>query len=335
MTDPIKRQTGTVTESGGTTTVVDLPNGSPIAGNLIVIHHYIGGQDASGMAGPTGFTTAIQTSGVASAGAAIYYKVSDGTEGTSYTCSKGASTAFSAAEIAEWDAGAAWDPTGIVDASGMATGGSADVTLRVTATGPTSQASVLAVASVGTTQSGSYAGWTDGWLDDGLAAVGGRQTSGYKLPAAIETLTTSNSWTSGGFARMVLAAFKRPSSGTAAQGSGTAAWSATATATGSAPLAVPAGASTAAWSATASGVGARDSTGTGTAAWSATASGVGAVPFSPVIHDYGTAVLAGDGVSTVTLAADGVSTVTLAGDGVSIATLGAQPLVTVTLHTID
>lgn len=207
-----RRQTATNSGSGGTTIDAVSPS-VPLAGSLLVIHHYIGGQDTSLMAGPTGFKTAIQTSGVGSAGAAIYYKVADGTEGTTFTCSKGASTAFSAVEFFEWVADAPWVDAGIVDAVGMATGASADLTIRITASGPTSQASVLAVASVGTTQSGSYNGWTDGFADDGLAAVGGRQTSGYKLPTSIETLTTSNTWTSGGFPRACIAAFKIPTSG--------------------------------------------------------------------------------------------------------------------------
>ena len=72
------------------------------------------------------------------------------------------------------------------------------------------------------------------------------------------------------------------------------------------------GAGTASWSVTATGTGERTPVGTAVASWSVTATGVGsAPPGSPVIHDYGTAVLASDGVSTATLAGPALVTAVL------------------------
>jgi hypothetical protein len=116
--------------------------------------------------------------------------------------------------VSEWsvDGGGSWDPDPL-DVTGANTGTSSGTSLTLTAAGPTSQADTFAVAAIGKTQSTGFAHtWTGGfaWVGESL---GGRLTMATKDPVAVETLSTTETWTAGGFSRGVLAAFRLPAGG--------------------------------------------------------------------------------------------------------------------------
>lgn len=202
--------------NNATGTSVTLTVGATTPGNLLVICHYAGGAvSQASMAGPSGFPTFIQSATTSQSGCAMYWRVADGTESTSLTCTSVTGTSvYNVATFMEWSAGTAWSATP-TDASGMSAPTSGGTSITLSTTAADSQADCLLIAAyglAGTVTIGNT--WTDSFTQ--LATTGSRWEVATKETSAIETPSTTETWTTSRVMRGVIGGFLVPSAAPAA-----------------------------------------------------------------------------------------------------------------------
>lgn len=180
---------------------------TPTAGNLLIAGFNAAAGDQSTMAGPAGFTRAVITDSITSGASAIFWRIADGTEGTSLTFSGSGTATYCNVNFTEWSSPGTW-PTSPVDAVGF-TNGVSGTTATVTASAATTQAEVLAYAFVGLsgTSGGWLNTWTNGFAQNSLLV---RTESATKQTTATEILSTTETWTTARVPRAAIAAFKLP-----------------------------------------------------------------------------------------------------------------------------
>ncbi len=194
-------------------TSLAVPITTPVAGNLLVITHYAGGANQNvGMSGPAGFTTASQTTDTTAGGFAVYYRVSDGGEGTSLTVNSNSATGnvYNAATVTEWKAESPFiSPLDRADPATSAGNSVTSLTLTLGAT--TGQANEIVIAAFGTT--GSVSAWNNTWTNgfaQQVATSDFRYTLAQKETTAVETSSTAEAWSTARTVRGAIAAFRIP-----------------------------------------------------------------------------------------------------------------------------
>lgn len=178
------------------------PGSAPTTGNLLILPWFMGA-DPTTRVGPSGYTLAVTTPN-ATNGTSIYYRVADGTEGTSPISGSG-NSALQQAIWYEFSVGVPWAASP-VDVTGTA-GTTAATTIAVTGSTSMTQARELIVTAIGWAGATSAPSFNNGYATEDSNT---RLAVGRKEVVATETVTTTASWTTSQQPRHAIAAFKIP-----------------------------------------------------------------------------------------------------------------------------
>lgn len=201
----VQRANRTVASSSSATFTLST---APVSGNLLVIRHYAGGanQGAGNQAGPSGFATACATTDTTSGGFGIYWKISDGTEGTSpVVTSNGA--VYHHAVFDEWSSDVAWAVNPLDLATPISTTGES---VALTQSGANALPNELVLAGFGLSGAATIGNtWTNGFTQDYVSSDT-RLEAASKQSTAIETSSTTETWVTSRTVRGGVASFKIP-----------------------------------------------------------------------------------------------------------------------------
>lgn len=139
----VQAQSAAVSTTSATLTIT-----APGAGNLLTLQIFSGAGNQTALAAPTGWSTAVRTTSTAVGVAAIFYRIANGTEGTSLVVSGSASSTTNTVYFQEWSSNSgAWaaDPLDAPTAAFAELASTTTATLTAAAATSTTESLVLRI----------------------------------------------------------------------------------------------------------------------------------------------------------------------------------------------